>query len=662
MPTCSLIIRKMHLSSTSAYGEKRTRVEWRSSPQGVRSCGRRALHVSAAGQWSIGSIIGAIQGAYEDKVPVQGSPSAVVSGPQPELPTLASLPATFQRLDSQLVVLLDPKHERLVYLVGVDQASGTDAIVSQLRPLLRAASAPYLHLMALSARLRSALLREFPGGRPIITQVPLPAGAAASQGQEAGPAAAEEAATAAAAGEGGSSGQEGGEYREYEFPRGGVLEWLYGSREQQQQQKERRREQQQRKRAVGGGLSSYDAGEEEEEEGGAAAAPDSDTPDEVMSRRRKLPTHMAWLKGSSQRVALSRERRAPYRLEWLLGQLGSFGPLSIAVATDDIIFVRNAVLANWATDFDPSDYYGELFQHLLELGEEGEEGEGGAGEEEQRGPLGVVGGPAGAVLAAVQVDEGEPRDLRGLLQAIGVIGADSDSEEEDEDDEEEANVAEEEHGEGEGGGEGGGVTVLADGDDEEEDASDADEEEEGEGEEGGLPPVLRILRGPLLPSLQHQPAAPPQPAMQLLPTSSGSGGGASGPDPAAEDGEVEGEVEVEGEARVPPPAASLELLLAGAAGGGEEEAAGGGDDDDDDDEEEEAEAVDSDDDDDEDEDELFNSLFGPVPGWPDANEDDDASFNLDAQLSGGPLGWTLSLRVRPDRGGGAAGGGAGGGR
>jgi hypothetical protein len=42
------------------------------------------------------------------------------------------LPPTFQRLGPELCCLVDPKNDRLVYLLGVDETASADAVSSKV--------------------------------------------------------------------------------------------------------------------------------------------------------------------------------------------------------------------------------------------------------------------------------------------------------------------------------------------------------------------------------------------------------------------------------------------------------------------------------------------------------------------------------------------------
>ncbi|EFJ52599.1 hypothetical protein VOLCADRAFT_86860 [Volvox carteri f. nagariensis] len=352
---------------------------------------------------------------------------------------------------SELIVLLDPKNERLVYLLSVDNASSADDVAVQMRGLLQAAAAPYVHLMALPAGLRRSLLRQlvglarressyvytahcvfrsitrgqFPGGQPVITQVPLPTDLATALQhqhqqlgkQQQGKVPLEGVSSSSAAGAVEPHQEEGpqripqddggglsGETEERESPSGsrtwapgGVLELLYGSSELQP-----------------GGLvaegaaahASASAGRKEPEaevlDGGRDLC-ERDLPDGVLSRRKAVGRLMAWHKGASMRVACRRNERTKYKFDWLIQGLNSIDQLSVAVMTPNIILLRNNVEANLGVD----DLYNILDGESDDDDDDNDDDDGGEG-----------GGKVKVIKLQVDGSEGLAQGLAEVLKHV----------------------------------------------------------------------------------------------------------------------------------------------------------------------------------------------------------------------------------------------------
>ncbi|KXZ49468.1 hypothetical protein GPECTOR_21g694 [Gonium pectorale] len=440
------------------------------------------------------------------------------------------MPATFQQLSPQLMCLLDPKKDRLVYLVGVEEGGSVDDSVAQVRALLRAAAAPYLHTLALPDHVNKALLKEFPGGAPIITRVPLPPGCEVER----------QAVQLEAQGDGDGE-QRGGKHDEdLERPSGqqqrrsGVLDLLYGP-------PELRRPGLPGAHAAGGsvpGLAALEAAAGDTVSPlGPAAGPPTDLPDDVASRPKRTRDLMAWLKGASMPVARRRASRTPYKFDWLVEEFNRLGHVTAFLLTPNLLFVRNSIMETLATDYQEQMVQQHLATSGVVMGMEMPDGLEGEDEDEEDG------GDGEAVELPVVVLEGdEATDLESLLKAIGMIDSDSDDDD-DEDDE----------------------AVGAD-----EDEEAGVEENDDEDGSGDLPP--EIISVPLLPIVTP--------------------GGLSGPQALG------------GSELPPPPSGVLHVTDSGSDG--------------------------------------------------DAG---DLPFSMDLIMSQGPMGWTVTMRHRPDGGSGAGGDG-----
>ncbi|KAG2499708.1 hypothetical protein HYH03_002643 [Edaphochlamys debaryana] len=590
---------------------------------------------------------------------------------------LAPLPAAFATLAPNLLVLLEPKTRRLVYLLGADLDSsgeGSVAFTAELRALLNASAAPYVHLLGLPSDLQQTIRRQLPGGHPVISSVPLPpalaaeAAAAAEARSRQGPS--PSASTSApAAGDGSSS--TGFTAQSRGSGGGSVLELLYGPE---------RCPPASFQRLFPGELpsaaSAAASGDDDEDldgAGGAAAgrawdATPADLPDEVGSRQKRLPSLSAWMKGASQQVALRRDSRALPRLEWLQHALNTFGTLTALLVAPGVLLVRNNVAETMDLDYiyDPEMEGWEPGQPswgrtpLADGGGSGSHG----GLRVTLPPGTVIGGPAEAGGASSEDEdgageggedvflvEGQPVvGLEGLLKAIGMIDEDSDDEEE---------------GEG-AGAEAGKEEEEEDDDDEEEGASgwmdaepediekilaelmgarkdrDSDDDDEGGGEEEGLragprgsapqpsrPPVVlpefTFLAGPGPSSLSNPSSAP---AVSQGPSASGSGPAGSGASAFAS------------RAQSPTDASTSASASTGAgkagAGAGAGSASGSGP---------ESRSKPDDDSDDEELANFFRDLSTSL------GDMEMGGFNLDIPMSEGPFGWTASLRVTPEKAG-----------
>jgi hypothetical protein len=67
--------------------------------------------------------------------------------------------------------LYDPQN-RLIYLLGAEEAAADQAVVHKLCGLLAASFSPYVHLAGLPLQLHRAILASLPGGKPVISRVP----------------------------------------------------------------------------------------------------------------------------------------------------------------------------------------------------------------------------------------------------------------------------------------------------------------------------------------------------------------------------------------------------------------------------------------------------------------------------------------------------------
>ncbi|GIL58545.1 hypothetical protein Vafri_13493 [Volvox africanus] len=400
-----------------------------------------ALQVAASVRWTFRSIFDSIR---RKPLKQQSQQSATSPGPHRlvgKQQASVTLPPTFQRLSPGLVVLLDPKHDRLVYLLSFNEAATTDAVTEQLRSLLQAAAAPYVHLMGLPAGLRAGLVREFPGGQPIITNVSLPADLATAfqlQHQEGLRSCSDYQGSHSISRSGEPAlGQEAQVTASGPWARGGVLELLFGSAELQHDGPA------EGSTITGGKVKALHGRDEY----------DRDLPDEVMSRRKTAKRLMSWRKGTSMRVARRRSERTPYKHDWLIQGFNTLDRLSVVVATPNLIFIRNNVDANLGIDI----YYQREDQ-------ESDTGEGGDGtrtvELQPQGPETLPEGLS-QVLKAVGIlnsnSENEGHNNRGddeeaddLFAILSMLAEDSDDDEDKDDAREKLEVGKEEEQEEEG--------------------------------------------------------------------------------------------------------------------------------------------------------------------------------------------------------------------
>ncbi|GLI61188.1 hypothetical protein VaNZ11_003423 [Volvox africanus] len=394
-----------------------------------------ALQVAASVRWKFKSIFDSIR---RKPLKQQSQKSATIPGPHGlvgKQQASVALPPTFQRLSPGLIVLLDPKHDRLVYLLSINDAATTDAVTAQLQSLLQAAAAPYVHLMGLPAGLRAGLVREFPGGQPIITNVSLPADLATVFQQQQ-----QERLRCCSDYQGSHSNSRSGEpalaqeaqvTASDRWARGGVLELLFGSAKLQH--------------AGPAEGSTMTGGEVEAGHGGDKY--DRDLPDEVISRRKTVKRLMSWRKGASMRVARRRSERTPYKHDWLIQGFNTLDRLSVVVATPNLILIRNNVNANLRIDI----YYQREDQ-------ESDKGE-------------RVDGTRTVELQA-QGPEVLPEGLSQILKAVGILNSNSENEGDNnrgDDEEAEDLVAI--------------LSMLAEGSDDDQDKDDASEKLEGGKEE-----------------------------------------------------------------------------------------------------------------------------------------------------------------------------------
>ncbi|GIL81640.1 hypothetical protein Vretifemale_10615 [Volvox reticuliferus] len=241
--------------------------------------------------------------------------------------------------------------------------------------------------------LRAGLVREFPGGQPIITNVPLPAELATAiqqqlQQQERlrscsdyrephsnpGPGKPGLAQEVQVAGLG-------------QWARGGVLELLFGSAEQQHAG------QAEGPTVTGGKVEALQGGD----------FYDKDLPDEVMSRQKAMMRLMAWRKGTSMHVVRRRSERTPYKYDWLIQGFNTIDHLSVVVATPNLILIRNNVGANLGIDV--------LYQP-----------------ESQDSDNGQGGGGTQTVELQVEGQEALPEGLMQVLKAVGILDSNSEKE------------------------------------------------------------------------------------------------------------------------------------------------------------------------------------------------------------------------------------------
>ncbi|GIL58547.1 hypothetical protein Vafri_13493 [Volvox africanus] len=295
--------------------------------------------------------------------------------------------------------------------------------------------------MGLPAGLRAGLVREFPGGQPIITNVSLPADLATAfqlQHQEGLRSCSDYQGSHSISRSGEPAlGQEAQVTASGPWARGGVLELLFGSAELQHDGPA------EGSTITGGKVKALHGRDEY----------DRDLPDEVMSRRKTAKRLMSWRKGTSMRVARRRSERTPYKHDWLIQGFNTLDRLSVVVATPNLIFIRNNVDANLGIDI----YYQREDQ-------ESDTGEGGDGtrtvELQPQGPETLPEGLS-QVLKAVGIlnsnSENEGHNNRGddeeaddLFAILSMLAEDSDDDEDKDDAREKLEVGKEEEQEEEG--------------------------------------------------------------------------------------------------------------------------------------------------------------------------------------------------------------------